>query len=249
MGLGRHARRVSPRVWFYFRSLRYRFYNGEPEIQFVGQLLGKGKLAIDVGSSIGLYSRELAKYATKVVAFEANPKIAAFARLVAPRNVEVFNIALSSAEGEMALRIPFNRRNNTIDDLATIEPKNPLQFDRILSEKVVTKRLDDFGFSDCGFIKLDVEGHEEAVLDGAMHLIETQRPVLMIELYERFNAGIISRVTSRLSNLRYGAYRLVDGSLRPLADFRPQAHSNTGYNFIFVPHEAKSRVLINFRAA
>jgi len=45
----------------------------------------------------------------------------------------------------------------------------------VAQENVITKRLGDFGFRDCSFIKLDVEGHEEAVLDGAMHLIENQR--------------------------------------------------------------------------
>ena len=32
----------------------------------------------------------------KVIAFEANPQVAAFARMVAARNVEVVNVALSS---------------------------------------------------------------------------------------------------------------------------------------------------------
>ena len=248
MGFARHVRRVSPRLWFYFKFLRYKFYNGEPEIWAIRYLLADGKLAIDVGSSIGLYSRELAKYATKVVAFEANPRVAAFAELVAPRNVEVLNVALSSTDGETALRIPLNRRNNTIDDLATIESNNPLPFDRVVSEKVVMKRLDDYGFSDCGFVKIDVEGHEEAVLDGAMYLIETQRPIMMIELDDRFNVGIVSRVTKRLSDLCYAVYLLHGGRLQP-ANFDPLVHSNIGRNFIFVPDEVESGIVSHFRTA
>ena len=258
MGIASHIRRVSPRVWVYFKSLRYKFYNGEREIWLVRYFLDDYKLALDVGSSIGLYSREMAKYAKKVVAFEANPRVAAFARRVAARNVEVLNVALSSAEGETVLRIPINRRNDTIDDLATTEPKNPLHFGRIASEKVATKRLDDFGFTDCGFIKLDVEGHEEAVLDGAMHLIETQRPIMMIELDDQFNPGTIKRVTERLSGLSYAVYLLFGGRLRPIADFNPDVHQNITAitclpphrrrrgeymkNFIFVPNEAKARI-------
>ena len=37
------------------------------------------------------------------------------------------------------------------------------------------KRLDDFAIANCSFIKIDVEGHEEAVLDGAQ--ISSRRSV------------------------------------------------------------------------
>ncbi len=133
-------------VLIYFKSLRYKYYNGEPEIWIMRDLPPKRNLAIDVGSSIGIYSRELAKHAARVVAFEANPRVAKFARMVAPSNVAVENVALSSATGETTLRIPINRRNNTVDDLATIEPENPLESEAIVTEKVATRRLDDYAF-------------------------------------------------------------------------------------------------------
>jgi FkbM family methyltransferase len=245
MTIAAHVRRISPRFWFYCKFLRYKFYNGEHEIWKVRHFLTPDKVALDVGSSIGLYSCELARHAAKVIAFEANPTIAAFARRVSPGNVEVLNVALSSSQGETALRIPVNRRNNTIDDLATIEPANSLHSDRTVTEKVVTKRLDDYGFANCGFIKIDTEGHEEAVLDGANRLIETQRPVMMIELDNRFNPGITHRVMERLAKLHYAAYRFSDGRLRAVVDKDP-VHSDSGVNFIFVPDEAKPRVMSHF---
>ena len=220
MGVAKHVRRIAPRFWFSCKCLRYKFYNGEPEIRLVRHLLPRGELALDIGSSIGIYSREMAKYAVRVVAFEANPRVAAFARQVAPHNVEVVNVALSSAGGKTTLRIPLNRRDDTIDDLATIEPTNRLNSGPVVAQEVATKPLDDFGFTGCGFIKIDAEGHEEAVLSGGMGLIETQRPVMMIELDDRFNPGIIARVTERLSRFSYGAYLSADGGLRPLAESR-----------------------------
>ena len=221
MGIAKHVRRISPRVWFYFKFLRYKFYNGEPEIWLVRHFLTKDKLAIDVGASIGLYSRELAKSAGRVIAFEANARVAEFARLVVPPNVEVENFALSSAKGEMTLRIPTDRRKDTIDDLATIEPKNTLQSDAIMTETVPTTKLDEYGYSDCAFIKIDVEGHEELVLEGAWRLIERNRPVLMIELDNRFNPGIVGRVSERLSRVDYSAYQLLGGCLRALRNDLP----------------------------
>ena len=52
MGFARHVRRVSPRLWFYFKFLRYKFYNGEPESGQYG-ICWPRPPAIDVGSSIG----------------------------------------------------------------------------------------------------------------------------------------------------------------------------------------------------
>jgi FkbM family methyltransferase len=241
MGVTRHVRRIAPRAWFYGKCLRYKFYNGAAEIGLVRHLVAGDKLALDVGCSIGIYAREMAKYATKVVAFEANPSVAAFARRVAPRNVEVVNLALSSAAGRMQLRIPVGRRDSTIDDLATIEPKNTLNCDRIIAHEVAAKPLDDFGFADCGFIKIDVEGHEEAVLEGGRRLIETQRPILMIELYDQFNPGITARVLERICRLAYAAYAPAAGGLRPITGLGSGGGSSD-INFIFVPQEAKDRL-------
>jgi FkbM family methyltransferase len=222
--------------------LRYKFYKGEREIRLVRDLVPRGKLALDIGSSIGIYAREMAKYAGRVVAFEANPRVAAFARQIAPRNVEVVNAALSSVSGKSMLRVPTNRRRNTIDDLGTIEPKNPMNTGHVVSHEVVTRRLDDFGFTGCGFIKIDTEGHEESVLGGAMHLIATQRPIMMIELVERFNPGIITRVMEGLSHFGYGAYLPRDGGLSRITAPGSRETSRSGDNYIFVPQDAKGRL-------
>jgi FkbM family methyltransferase len=236
VSVAKHARRISPRVWFYFKFLRYKFYNGEPEIWLVRRLPIDGKLAIDIGASIGLFSRALAKSAARVIAFEANPRVAEFTAQVASRNVEVKNVALSSKHGETTLRIPIDRRKNTVDDLATIEPTNALYCEPTITETVQTRKLDDYDYSDCAFIKIDVEGHEDAVLEGAMRLIERNRPILMIELVDIFKPGIVGRVVERLSNFDYSAYKFLDGCLRPLTRLETPTHSHVNHNFIFLPN-------------
>jgi FkbM family methyltransferase len=256
LGIAAHVRRVSPRTWFFFKFLRFKYLIAEPEFlalrDFVPQ--GEAKMAIDVGSAIGLYSRALASLVPKVVAFEANPAVATFARAVAPRNVEVINVALSSLTQRTTLRIPVNRRGHTIDDLATIEPKNDFAGGKCITADVLSKPLDAFDFADCGFIKIDVEGHEEEVLEGAKNLIERSRPVLMIELVERHNPGTVERVTRRLSRLGYTGFFLSHGKWLPITEFHPQCDQDWGTilktpprlrrkahyvgNFFFVPLEA-----------
>jgi len=123
MGITAHVRRYSPRLWFLFKFHRYCRLKGEREIRVLRDIVPPGRMAIDVGSSIGLYSRALSRLVPRVVAFEANPAVAAFARMVAPNNVEVINVALSAAAGSPVLRIPVNARGRAVEDLATVEAK------------------------------------------------------------------------------------------------------------------------------
>src|SRR5437588_3552215 len=190
-----------PHVGFRFKFLKYKYFKrGEPELWLIRHLIEPGTTAVDVGGSIGMYAAELAGHAGKVLAFEANPEVATFARSVATRNVEVINMALSSRAGRTTLTVPLNARGRAVTELASIAPKQ-LSGENVVTVDVETRRLDDFPISNCGFIKIDVEGHEEAVLDGGPALIAAQRPVLMIELVEAFNPGVVARLTERFAAL------------------------------------------------
>ncbi len=265
LGMTTQVRRVCPRLWFFFKFLHYKYLSGESEILALRDFLPQGeKMAIDVGSSIGLYSRALAGLVPKVVSFEANPTVATFARAVAPRNVEVINIALSSAAKRATLRIPVNGRGHTIDDLATVDEKIDFGGGKFIVAEILSKPLDAYNYANCGFIKIDVEGHEEEVLEGAKNLIERCRPVLMIELEERHNPGAVDRVTRRLSQLGYGGYFLTDGKWLPIEKFRAQSDQDwqtalktpprfcrrAHYicNFVFVPLEAPPRAMAQLAA-
>jgi FkbM family methyltransferase len=249
----------APRAWFRFKFLKYKYFKrGEPEIWLIRHLIEPGTTAIDIGCSIGTYAAEMARYAGKVIAFEANPAVAQFARTVAPRNVEVVNVALSSAAGSATLKIPRSPKGDTINELATIEVGNPLHAGNAATTEVAVKRLDDFSIANCTFIKIDVEGHEEAVLEGAERLIAVQRPVLMIELDESLNKGALARLAARYAALNYRAFFLSHGKLRPVSEFDPAIHQNATNlrprhkltpgveyinNFVFVPEEKSARVL------
>lgn len=252
-------RHYAPRAWFAVKFLKYKFLRrGEPEIWLLRNLIAPGSTALDVGCSIGIYAAAMARHAGKVIAFEANPQVAAFARSVAARNVEVINIALSSAPGRATLKIPLNAHGDTIDELATIDAANPLHAHATTSAAVEMKRLDDFAITNCSFIKIDVEGHEEAVIEGASTLIARERPVLMIELDESLNKGALTRLTAHFAAIDYRVLFLSGGKLRPIAEYNPAIHQNPANlkprhklprgaeyinNFMFVPEERTARVL------
>ena len=105
---------------------------------------------------------------------------------------------------------------------------------------VQTARLDDYQLPPVGFIKIDVEGHEEAVLRGAAQTIARNRPVLMIEIEERHNPGALGRLFERFGADRYRVQCAIDGALAdspPLARLMTQTRDDPSYisNFFFVP--------------
>ena len=249
-----------PRVWFQFQFAKYKhFGRGEPELKLVRHLIERGSTAIDIGLSIGMFANEMARHAGRVIAFEANPAVADFARGLLPRNVEVINAALSAQAGCTTLRIPRTTRGRAITELGTIAPENLLPGIDTISVEVATQRLDDQNIANCSFIKIDVEGHEEAVLDGAAHTITTQRPAVLVEINESSNAGGLARAIARFAAQSYGGFYLTRGRLRPIAEFdraRDQDDSLLSYgrgrlppgreyinNFIFVPEEKGARIL------
>jgi FkbM family methyltransferase len=240
----------SPRVWFRFKFLKYKFLKrGEPELWLIRHFVEPGTTALDVGASIGIYAAEMAHYADKVIAFEANPAVAAFARSVAARNVEVINTALSSRAGRTTLTVPLNARGRAVTELASIAPQQQ-SGENVVTVEVETQRLDDFPIANCSFIKIDVEGHEEAVLDGASALIAAQRPVLMIELVEAFNPGVVARLAEHYAAVSYSVFFSQDG-LKPIAEFDAARDQDEALlptreyvaNFFFIPREKTEQVL------
>jgi FkbM family methyltransferase len=241
-------KRYLPRAWFRFRFIKYKYFGrGEPELRLLRHLVDAGTTAIDVGASIGIFSAEMARHADKVLAFEANPDVAAFTRKVAARNVEVINVALSSQAGRATLRMPRNHKGHGTTELAAIGRDPSPRADELISIEVETRRLDDFQVERCGFIKIDVEGHEEAALDGATALIARERPTLMIELIESFNPGVVARLSQRFAAASYDCLFLSQGALRPVGEFDAARHQNPSggeyiVNFLFIPTEKKERL-------
>src|SRR5210317_176703 len=53
--------------------------------------------------------------------------------------------------------------------------------------EVETIKLDNFKLDNIGFMKIDVEGVELDVLNGASEIIKEYKPTCMVEVYEKFN--------------------------------------------------------------
>ena len=83
--------------------------------------------------------------------------------------------------------------------------------------EVACKPLDYYGLEDVGFLKIDVEGHELAVLRGATETISRSYPSILVEAEDRHRPGTVADVCEYLSLFGYGRMILRNGQLVELS--------------------------------
>jgi len=229
--------------WHYWHQY---YQGGEPELRELPNYVSKNKVSLDIGGNVGVYTYHLGRLSGEVITFEPNPKFVQYMRRAGLKN-EIHPVALSDRDGVAELRVPAPNGNED-SGMASLEasavPEDMLS--RCLD--IDLKRLDDYSFKNVGFIKIDVEGHEESVIRGAMATIEREKPVLLIEIEERHNPGGVERVKALLHN--HDAFFFQSGTRLPFSEFNINEHQNlnnikpglksirnSGYvnNFLFLP--------------
>jgi hypothetical protein len=97
---------------------------------------------------------------------------------------------------------------------------------RYLTVPVTT--LDDFFATQSRqphFLKIDVEGHELAVLHGARRTLETHRPRILVECEARHRPdGDVQPALDFLKSLGYVGSFFINRTRQPLAAFNPDVH-------------------------
>ncbi len=71
-------------------------------------------------------------------------------------------------------------------------------------------------------MKIDVEGHEQAVLRGARNLIASSQPTVLIESEERHGNGAVLATKAFFDELGYEGFFLQAGQLRRMGSFDPE---------------------------
>lgn len=212
--------------WRYrYRSLANAAH--EDELSLVTYLCDRTKTSVDVGASAGIFAVRMLSASRDVIAFEPRPGPAAelaamFASVGVPARVET--VALSDQAGTTRMRM-------LVKDLgrSTIEADNTLEDEDGSSRaqiNVQVRRLDDYALDGIGFIKVDVEGHEVAVLHGAKATIMQNQPVLLIESEDRHRKNAVSDLTVFLEGLDYFGFFLHEGEPRPMTEFNLAKHQN-----------------------
>ncbi|KAF3469585.1 FkbM family methyltransferase [Streptomyces sp. Tu 3180] len=206
----------------------------EPELARLADLCPPDcDTAVDVGGWYGPWTHRLARRARRVVTVEPVPHLARLLTATAPANVRVVRAAASDRPGTARLWLP-------PDDGGDRGVSSLVRRDihgRFLDVTCVT--LDELGLRNVGFVKIDVDGNEPAVLRGATGILARDRPALFVELESRIQP--VAPVVTYLSLLGYDGWVLPAGTWVPLSRFPLEAHqAHTSY---VVGHGLLRRVL------
>jgi len=214
----------------------------EKEMQIVKELCSADKISLDVGVFRGVYSYLLSKHSLEVIGFEPNPIMFKYLDRnlnVIIKNLKLYNLALSNDEGDVELKIPLRKKSffkvNFEDyyegGLATISEENKLKGKEIHTFAIKKTRLDSFQFNNkVGFIKIDVEGHEQEVLEGSVKILEKNKPNLLVEIEKRHRKLNPDYTISFLREIGYQCFIFDEGRLIEIKTYRDFSSKN---NFIF----------------
>jgi FkbM family methyltransferase len=230
----------------------------EPELRLLPFLVDPHRVAVDVGAHSGIYTYALSRLAHRVIAVEPNPLLAQdLAKAFVRAPVRVVAEAASDASETVLLRTPVDQPGG--EGLATLSPSNTLAGSKVSTTSVTTRPLDQIVKEEgpIGFIKIDVEGHELAVLRGARHTLDDWRPTMLIEAEERHRPDAVASLTEYLRPWGYRGFVLRNQVLTSIAGFDPSrdqvsrdvavpAHDHRGAylnNFIFIAESISAELV------
>ncbi|MEM9532395.1 MAG: FkbM family methyltransferase [Pseudomonadota bacterium] len=194
----------------------------EPELPFLQQVVAAGARSIDVGANHGLYTVALGRASHpggEVIAVEPTPATAACLRATIEANemaAQVKELALSDAPGTATLHAYPNSEINTLGR-AGIKPG-------AVEHEVTVSTLDqlmaDLGWTSLDFLKLDAEGEEVPIVEGAAETLAGSDPLVLFEL--KHGGDLNLPLIRAFENAGYASYRLVP-ELGALLPFDPAA--------------------------
>ena len=145
-------------------------------------------VTIDIGGNTGYQTYFHAQY-NNVITYEPVPKLFDVLKenlKDIEKKVTFVNKAVGSTNRDLTLHVDVKRLSMT-SQIPLVDDTEPMV--------VPCVALDNEDLDNVGFIKIDVEGYELDVLKGAVNVIKTFRPTMMVEIYQPWceNVGFDSR--------------------------------------------------------
>lgn len=159
---------------FNAQLIRYPSIDIERRMKLMNYL--KIDCVLDVGANVGNYSKELKQlgYKGKIISFE--PLSSAFKKMKKLSsnydNWIVYNCALGNKRDVEVINVSANSDSSSLLNMLPLHLKNAPNSNYISSEKIKIEKLDALFNQFCKptdniFLKIDTQGYEKKVLDGA----------------------------------------------------------------------------------
>lgn len=215
---------------FIYRGLKARYRDQRLEIEALLKALRPDHTAVDVGANKGSYLWALSRAVPRgrVVAFEPQPVLAQYLEVACAaaglRNVQIEGAGCSRRSGHLTLAIPGQGDSSPGASFeAAVAQREHCRY-----IEVPTFALDDYFAQEkgrIGALKVDVEGHELAALQGGEGLLRAHRPTVVCECEQRhLSQGRVQDVIDFMRSLSYRGQFSNQGQLVDVAAFDPAIH-------------------------
>lgn len=211
----------------------------QAETAYMQKVIDPTSVCVDVGANVGYFAMLMAKnaYKGRVFAFEPIPLNAALLRasveLNGFSNVEIIECAIGDSDTEVTLSQSTDGAYSSLHDTARKSVERLIRVPMITLDSFVQSR----SIPSIHVLKIDVEGAEALVIEGARTLLEdtAKRPsFILMELADMnlkyFNTNA-SAIVEKMHELGYIPY-FVDNNTT-LMPFRADA-LDTFYNVLFL---------------
>jgi FkbM family methyltransferase len=197
----------------------------------------------DIGANNGLYSLLIAAANSSVSTY-------AFEPLASAREALSNNLQLNPLLRDRIVVVPYALSNSTgnktfyetINDRGLLSTSSSLDEDharrqgKIKTFNVTSLQLDDWYQNDRNhqlpsFVKIDVEGHEKGVFEGARNVFSSARPIIAVELLGHSDFNYFDEYKF---NNKYVDFALGEQEIRPLG---ASIFVGENWNHLFVPAE------------
>lgn len=185
-------------------------------------------LIIDVGASDGGFVKKIRTVMPLIQIYSFEPIPESYQKLIeknmGDKNFTAFNVALSSKEGETDFYISSSSGCSSLLEMSDIHKEAYPYTANLTKIKVPMKCLDDvmkeYGYKNI-FLKIDVQGAEKLVLEGALETLENVKVIFMevnfVETYK--GCVLINEIVDYLESKGFVLYGMenisqttIDGS-------------------------------------
>tara|TARA_Y100001935_G_scaffold71429_2_gene59599 strand:+ start:2838 stop:5621 length:2784 start_codon:yes stop_codon:yes gene_type:complete len=206
--------------------------------ELIEEYVTKDSICVEIGSHIGTCSVKLSKMSKYLYCFE--PLIESYDLLCKNivlnqcTNVSTYNMGISDKNKSDYLNfISYNNpggsgligkyhsgyenSNHYLENVHELKNEYPIQL----------KTLDSFNLGGLDFLKVDVEGYEENVFDGAMKTIQKYKPIIIFESYKDMIHF------QKLSDIEF------QRRFKTILDFGYEYQNIYGHDYLLIPKKQK----------
>lgn len=202
---GKILEEVNPGVFLeldlsdWLHRLYYLGFVEQNTFKIIKKLLPVDGVFVDIGANIGIYSCIMANHVGvkgSVIAFEPMPEnleqLYSNIALNQIKNIEVNELALSNRQENFNLYVPSTHQQEATGCTQVWNPGDWVSVGTTDATTLDTafqkQRLD--------FIKIDTQGHEFEILQGAKSTIERLQPIILCEVFEENRTKVFDLVKS-----------------------------------------------------